>query len=71
MLFRSLVLGSTCFVKRYGSPHALGPAQYGGGGGRNLTEEERLMLLQNTEMLLAHFEAQVLAEAEAAALEIK
>ena len=26
---RLLVLGSTCFAKRYGSSHALGPAQYG------------------------------------------
>ena len=68
---RLLVLGSTCFAKRYGSPQALGHAQYGGGGGRKLTEEERLMLLQNTEMLLAHFEAQALAEAKSAALEIK
>lgn len=68
---RLLVLGSTCFAKRYGSAQALGPAQYGGGGGRKLTEEERQMLLQNTEMLLAHFEAQALTEAEAAALEIK
>ena len=68
---RLLVLGSTCFVKRYGSPHTLGHAQYGGGGRRKLTEEERQMLLQNTEMLLAHFEAQALAETEAAALEIR
>jgi hypothetical protein len=66
-----LVLGSTCFAKRYGAPQALGQAQYGEGGGRKLTEEERLMLLQNTEMLLAHFEAQALTEAKAAALEIK
>lgn len=65
---RLLVLGSTCFAKRYGSAHALGHAQYGGGGGRKLTEEERLMLIQNTEALLAHFEAQASAKAEAAAL---
>lgn len=68
---RLLVLGSTCFVKRYGSPHALGQVQYGGGGRRKLTEEEREMLLQNTAMLLAHFEAQALAEAEAATLMLK
>lgn len=68
---RLLVLGSTCFVKRYGSPHAIGQAHYGGGGGRKLTDEERQMLLQNTAMLLAHFEAQALAEAKPAALKIK
>ena len=65
---RLLVLGSTCFAKRYGSSHALGHAQYGGSSGRMLTEDERLMLLQNTEALLAHFEAQAAEEAEAAAL---
>lgn len=65
---RLLVLGSTCFAKRYGSAHALGHAQYGGSGGRLLTEEERLMLIQNTQALLARFEAQAAQEAEAAAL---
>jgi hypothetical protein len=65
---RLLVLGSTCFVKRYGSSHALGHAQYGGRGGRLLTEDERLMLIENTQALLAHFEAQAAEEAEAAAL---
>lgn len=65
-----VVLGSTCFAKRYDSVHALGQAQYGAGGGRKLTAEERLMLIQNTEALLAHFETQDYAEAEAATLAV-
>lgn len=64
---RFIVLGSTCYAKRYGSAYALGAAQYGGGSGRKLSEEERQLLIQNTEALLAHFEACALAEAEAAA----
>ena len=64
-----MVLGSTCFAQRYGSPAALGQAQYGGGGGgRKLTDEERQLLIENTEALLAQFEAQAIADAEAAAL---
>lgn len=55
---RLLVLGSTCFIKRYGGANALGAAQYGGGGGRKLTALERAMLVQNTAALLAHFAAQ-------------
>lgn len=53
-----LVLGSTCFQKRFGSLSALGKAQYGGGGGKLLTSEERMLLAENTEALLARFEAQ-------------
>src|SRR5690349_11602752 len=67
---RLLVLGSTCFAKRYGDAHALGQAQYGGDGGRKLTEEERRMLIQNTAALLAHFEAQDSAEVAAKALAV-
>ena len=63
-----MVLGSTCFAQRYGSHAALGQAQYGGGGGRKLTDEERQLLIQNTEALLAQFEAQASADAEASAL---
>lgn len=63
---RLLVLGSTCFAKRYGRANALGQRQYGGGGGRKLNDDERQMLIQNTEALLAHFEALAAAEAEAA-----
>jgi len=53
-----LVLGSTCFARRYGSAGALGSAQYGGGSGRELTDEERLLLAENTRELLSHFEAE-------------
>lgn len=53
-----LLLGSTCFQKRFGSLTALGQAQYGGGGGKLLSAEERLMLQENTEALLARFAAQ-------------
>lgn len=51
-----LVLGSTCFAKRYGAYTALGGAQYGGGEGRSLTDAERQLLVDNTEALLARFE---------------
>lgn len=51
-----LVLGSTCFAKRYGTSTALGLAQYGGGEGRPLTEGERQLLVDNTEALIARFE---------------
>ena len=69
-----LVLGSTCFAKRYGTAGALGSAQYGGGTGRKLTDEERLLLAENTQTLLAHFEAEetvaiALAQTQAAAAE--
>lgn len=69
-----LVLGSTCFEKRYGNGHALGVPHYGGGGeSRKLTSEERQLLAENTAELLARFEeeervrAQVLALAQAEA----
>lgn len=51
-----LVLGSTCFAKRYGNDRALGPAHFGSGDGRVLTDEERKLLLNNTETLIAQFE---------------
>jgi len=51
-----LVLGSTCFAKRYGNDAALGTAHFGGGDGRVLTEAERQLLMNNTEALLAQFE---------------
>lgn len=51
-----LVLGSTCFTKRYGTDTAVGPARFGGGDGRPLTEAERQLLVNNTEALLAQFE---------------
>ena len=54
-----LVLGSTCFAKRYGSSDALGPARHGGGSGdsgRQLTETERQLLVNNSAELLSQFE---------------
>jgi len=51
-----IVLGSTCFEKRYGSASALGSAKYGGGSGRQLTAEERQLLVSNTALLLSRFE---------------
>lgn len=62
-----MVLGSTCFAKRYGSLTALGQAQHWGGKGKLLTSEERALLQGNTEALLARFaeeEAKLRAEAE-------
>lgn len=53
-----LVLGSTCFEKRYGSLKALGKAQHWGGNGKVLTSEERALLAENTHALLACFEAE-------------
>lgn len=51
-----LVLGSTCFAKRYGTDTALGLARFGGGEGRPLTDAERQLLVNNTEALLTRFE---------------
>lgn len=62
-----LVLGSTCFAKRFGGLSALGAARYGNGGqGKVLTPEERALLVDNTQALLAQFEAQAEQAAEAA-----
>lgn len=57
-----LVLGSTCFGKRYGFADALGSATYGSGNGRQLTPEERQLLVENTALLLARFEEEERAE---------
>jgi len=63
-----VVLGSTCFAKRYGSPATLGTARFGtGDGGRTLTAEERMLLVDNTAELLVRFEAEELAQAKALA----
>jgi hypothetical protein len=52
-----MVLGSTCFAKRFGGVDGLGSASFGGGGkGRLLTADERLLLMNNTAALLAQFE---------------
>lgn len=58
-----MVLGSTCFARRYGGAGALGAALHGGGGGRRLTPEERELLLRNTQELLAHFDEEARAAA--------
>jgi len=74
-----LVLGSTCFEKRYGSGGAIGTPSYGGGSSRKLTQEERRLLVENTAAFMAriedeerrraiaHAEAQALANAQAMA----
>lgn len=56
-----LVLGSTCFAKRYGADTALGSARFGAGEGRPLTQEERQMLVTKTEALLERFEVEASA----------
>ena len=55
-----LVLGSTCFQKRFGSLTALGKAQHWGGNGKVLTSEERALLAKNTQALLSSFESEEL-----------
>ncbi len=70
---KTILLGSTCFSKRYGDPDALGAPQHGGGGGDGieLTEEQRQILVENTEALLSHYDQlreQKLLEAQAQAL---
>lgn len=62
---RLMVLGSTCFEKRYGGIAALGTAAYGAGNGRKLTAEEREMLIKNTAALLSRFQEEEAAEAQA------
>jgi hypothetical protein len=60
-----IVLGSTCFSKRYGSAATLGKARFGAGdSGRTLTAEERMLLVDNTAELLSRFEAEELAQAK-------
>lgn len=67
-----LVLGSTCFEKRYGSGGALGTPSYGGGSSRKLTQEERGLLVENTAAFMARIEDEerrrAVAQAEAQAL---
>ncbi|GKS73257.1 hypothetical protein AVME950_00195 [Acidovorax sp. SUPP950] len=61
-----LVLGSTCFAKRYGSPTKLGDPAYGTGGGRVLTSEERQMLQDSTRSFIERFEREYLEQKAAA-----
>lgn len=65
------VLGSTCFKKRYGSATALGKAQHWGGNGKLLTTEERALLAENTEALLARFAAEEIRLRDEAVLKLK
>lgn len=51
-----MVMGSTCFEKRFGSAPHIQPAYTANGAGRRLTEEQRLLLVHNTAQLLAIFE---------------
>ncbi len=68
-----VVLGSTCFAKRYGSGHALGKPSYsaGGGNGDMLSDEERQMLTDNTAALIAMFKARHELALTAAAEKLK
>lgn len=61
---RLLVLGSTCYGRRYGGAAALGAPRYGGTGGRPLTNAERQLLVSNTAALLAQFEQERAATQE-------
>lgn len=63
-----MVLGSDCFARRFGGASTLGAPRHGGGGGRGLTSEERALLLQNTQELLARFDDEARLRAEAARL---
>jgi len=56
-----LVLGSSCFAKRYGGTKALVSSVHGTGDGRRLTDQERALLEANTAALIAYFEEQELA----------
>jgi hypothetical protein len=56
-----LVLGSTCFDKRFGRG-SLGNAKYGRGVSRPLTPEERELLISNTVLLLQQFEDEMQAD---------
>jgi hypothetical protein len=61
-----LVLGADCFAKRYGEARAAAFTGSGSSGGRILTDEERELLLTNTRVLLAKFEAERQRELELA-----
>jgi len=65
------VYGSECFKKLFvGLPVASSMPQYTSSDGRHLTEEERQLLIENTERLIQRFESEHQAElARQAALE--
>lgn len=54
---KMMVLGSTCFAKRYGALTSLGTPAYGPHG-RMLTAEERDLLSRNTQELLERFRSE-------------
>lgn len=53
-----LVLGSSCFAKRYGGAKALSSSVHGAGDGRRMTDQERALLEADTAALIAYFEEQ-------------
>ncbi len=58
------VYGETCFEKLFlGLPVASLPPRYTNADGRKLTDEERQLLIENTERLIQRFEAELQAEA--------
>lgn len=59
------VYGSDCFDRLFGH-YLTGTPYYGSGGGRELTPDERQMLAENTEQLIAQFEAEQQVELERA-----
>lgn len=59
-----LVLGSTCFAKRYDGSDSLGETRFGGLEGRRLTDVERQLLVENTQGLLAQFQREHEVEVE-------
>lgn len=61
------VYGADCFGRLFGQLEDKAP-QYGSSDGRELTAEERLMLAENTERLIAQFEAEHQAVLEQARL---
>jgi hypothetical protein len=52
------VYGSDCFDRLFGSLMPAARPRYGSGEGRELTTDERLLLVENTERLLAQFETE-------------
>lgn len=66
------VYGSECFKKLFiGLPVASSIPQYTSSDGRHLTEEERQLLIENTERLIQRFESEYQTElARKAALEV-
>lgn len=50
-----LVLGSSCFEKRYGSGAVLAKPSYGGANGKKLSPQERQMLVETTAAFMERF----------------